>query len=78
MPVCDCPPAGARYLDLRIAYSPAQVGYYFTHCLTSKATVAQQLQALSAFMAANYDASVVRPNGQKPQEVRFDFQYSWG
>jgi len=62
--------AGSRYLDLRVAYSPAQGGYYFTHCLTSVASVPQQLQSLSAYIASTYAASVTRPNGQAPEEVR--------
>ncbi len=67
-PICLCL-AGSRYLDLRVAYSPAQGGYYFTHCLTSVNSVPQQLQSLSAYLASTYAPSVTRPNGQTPKEV---------
>ncbi|GAB4817040.1 hypothetical protein N2152v2_004086 [Parachlorella kessleri] len=63
--------AGSRYLDLRVAYSPAQGGYYFTHCLTSVNSVPQQLQSLSAYLASTYAPSVTRPNGHTPKEVIF-------
>jgi hypothetical protein len=63
------PGAGARYLDLRVAYSPGKADYFFHHCLDSAETVQQQLAAVSSFLSSAYAPSVTRLNGQAPKEV---------